>query len=222
MPDLASVLLLCPGGRAAGVSFALLLLPLPCFARRGCEHPRSPAGQGDPPPRSPLCAAPGASGAHRAAPGQARPGEQSQAFVWPIKLVLTWLLGASPAHRGRSRPGGSAEGLRCTCGRGLGYREPEHEKETFQADGASDQTGSPSLTYVGTSAPQLPRRPSLVLQMLRFQGGFGASAAAGAGLRGASRAVPAAVALSVCQGGPAAAPSQPARGRANLDTLISL
>lgn len=194
----------------------------PVLLRGAVSIPAARLGRGIPRPGRPFVRLQEHPEPGRAAPGQARPGEQSQAFVWPIKLVLTWLLGASSAHRGRSRPGGSAEGLGCTWGQGLGYREPEHKKETFQADGASDQTGSPSLTYVGTSVPQLPRLPSLVLQMLRFQGGFGAYAAAGAGLHGASRAVPAAAALSVCQGSPAAASSQPARGRANLDTLISL
>lgn len=44
--------------------------------------------------------------------GRQGPGEESQAFVWAIKLLLMWLLGAWLCPAGAAgRAGGSVEGL---------------------------------------------------------------------------------------------------------------
>lgn len=133
----------------AGELQALLVFRLvssslrPALLRGGCEHPCSLAGQRDPPPRiAPLCDAGSIQSPAVQRQGRQGPGEQSQPFVWPIKLVLTWLLGRARTAMGAAgRAGGSAEGLGCTWGRGLGYRKAEHKKETFEADGVQRSNG---------------------------------------------------------------------------------
>lgn len=68
-------------------------------------------------------------------PAAQGPGEESQAFVWLIKLLLMWPARGLLAPRWEQPAGLAALRRGCTWCVGLGYRKAEHEKETFQADG---------------------------------------------------------------------------------------